>query len=198
MAYLSKIPGIKRHRSMFMLGTCIAAATLISVPIALPTCVIWNASASVPVGLYTVEPATDLRTGDLVVTRLPASAVALASQRHYLPANVPLIKPVMAHEADTICRWNDAVFVNGDKIGAALPTDRAHRPLPRWQGCLTLSPKQVFVMNPSVPHSFDGRYFGPIERHLIMGRAHPIYIDQAGDGHFTFLPTSHPRAKKRT
>ena len=52
---------------------------------------IWNASASVPIGLYAVYPAGALRTDELLVVTLPENAgdvprcTALPAQRHPAP-----------------------------------------------------------------------------------------------------------------
>jgi conjugative transfer signal peptidase TraF len=137
---------------------------------------LWNASASVPEGLYHVKPFDAPRPGELVVTRLPSTAAKLANDRHYLPFNVPLIKPVAAQPGQTVCRCGDEVAVNGVIVGRALGSDRLGRPLPAWAGCIRLRPNQIFVMNPAVSDSFDGRYFGPIERSLVIGRATPIFL----------------------
>jgi hypothetical protein len=37
-------------------------------------------------------------------------------------------------------------------------------------------------MNPDAPDSFDGRYFGVLKTHDVIGRATPIWTDEAGDG----------------
>ncbi|MGB3433199.1 MAG: S26 family signal peptidase, partial [Achromobacter sp.] len=63
---------------------------------------IYNPSDSVAVGWYRVEPLGDgtgslprpLSVGSIVLTTLPPDAAALAAQRGYLPARVPLLKRV--------------------------------------------------------------------------------------------------------
>jgi type IV secretory pathway protease TraF len=37
-------------------------------------------------------------------------------------------------------------------------------------------------MNPGVPDSFDGRYFGPLHVSAIIGKAIPLYITGATGG----------------
>jgi type IV secretory pathway protease TraF len=46
--------------------------------------------------------------------------------------------------------------------------------LPRWAGCAVLSADQIFVMN-QAPASLDSRYFGPLSRSSILGRAVPLW-----------------------
>ena len=44
-----------------------------------------------------------------------------------------------------------------------------------------LRPGEVFLMNPTVPDSLDGRYFGPLPAASIVARA-VLWTDEAGDG----------------
>jgi len=57
---------------------------------------IWNASASVPIGLYAVRPAAALRVAELVVVRPPDALANFLDERHYLPKGAPMLKPVLA------------------------------------------------------------------------------------------------------
>jgi type IV secretory pathway protease TraF len=41
-------------------------------------------------------------------------------------------------------------------------------------------------MNPTVPHSLDGRYFGPLPITSIVARAVPLRTDEAGNGRFVW------------
>jgi type IV secretory pathway protease TraF len=45
-------------------------------------------------------------------------------------------------------------------------------------------------MNPSVPDSLDGRYFGSLPARDVIGRATPLYTDEAGDGRFIWRATT--------
>jgi conjugative transfer signal peptidase TraF len=98
------------------------------------------------------------------------------ARRHYLPLGVPLLKHVVALPGDRLCRVGLQITVNGKAVGEALHHDRLGRPLPRWQGCQALSEGQLFVMNCEVRDSFDGRYFGPIDRLRVIGRATPLWL----------------------
>ena len=42
----------------------------------------------------------------------------------------------------------------------------------------------LFLMNPAVRDSLDGRYFGPLPARAVIGKATPLYTDEAGDGRF--------------
>lgn len=136
---------------------------------------VWNATASAPVGLYRVEAAVALRRGDFVLAWLPDAARQLAAERHYLPADVPLVKRVAALTGDAICREQARITINGMIVAMALRADSRGRSLPRWSGCRTLGQKQVFLLMSSVPDSFDGRYFGPIATRSIIGKLVPLW-----------------------
>ena len=160
------------------LATMLAAtsAVAISGPSAHPA-LIWNASASVPIGLYRVQPEPQPSIDDIVVVRPPADLVWFLAEGGYLPRGVPLLKHVAALGGQRVCRIGFAVSVDGVPFGDALARDRRRRPLPSWQGCVVLTDAQVFLMNPDRPDSLDGRYFGPLDRSTIVGRAEPLWTD---------------------
>ena len=53
---------------------------------------VWNASESVPLGLYNVAPADNLAVTNLVVAMPPEPLATFLANRGYLPLGVPLIK----------------------------------------------------------------------------------------------------------
>jgi conjugative transfer signal peptidase TraF len=140
---------------------------------------LWNASASVPIGLYAVRRALPLHVGELVIVTPPEPLAQFFAARHYLPLGVPLVKHVLALPGQTVCRNERAITVDGVTVGEALDRDRFGRALPDWQGCRSLSPGGVFVINTAPPDSLDGRYFGPLPLTTIVGRADPIWARQA-------------------
>ena len=46
-------------------------------------------------------------------------------------------------------------------------------------------------MNPGVKDSLDGRYFGVLPASSIIGRATPVWTDEAGDGRFVWRAATH-------
>lgn len=152
-----------------------------------PTVLLWNATSSVPIGLYWLSNGRDYKRHDLVVTHLPPDAARVASERRYLPDNVPLIKPVAAVSGQTVCRENNIVTVDGRRAATSLARDSLGRDLPVWNGCRTVEPEQLFLMNAAVRDSFDGRYFGPIDRNLVIGRATPIvtFVTPSSQSHLS-------------
>ncbi len=139
---------------------------------------IWNASASVPIGLYAVHPARTLSVTELVVVRPPRDLAQFLADRRYLPTGVPMLKRVLALPGQTVCRTARTITVDGIAMGEALERDSHGRPLPDWQGCQRISDGQVFLMNWQSEDSFDSRYFGPLSRTTIVGRADPLWTQE--------------------
>ncbi|GGC04909.1 chromosome segregation protein ParM [Novosphingobium endophyticum] len=130
---------------------------------------VWNASASAPVGLYAVRPKARIEPGGVVLARLPMSWRRLAARRRYIPAKVPLIKRVAAGPGDEVCALGNSIFINGAPAAQRLRIDAQGRPMPRWQGCRTLRAGQWFLLMRERPGSFDGRYFGVTSGSDIIG-----------------------------
>jgi conjugative transfer signal peptidase TraF len=154
-----------------------AAVVLVSVnigPKAAPRFV-WNASESVPIGLYSVRPADHLIVTDLVVAFPPEQLAIVLAEGGYLPRGVPLIKRVLALPGQIVCRKDLAIIVDGIEMGAAREGDSRGRSLPVWEGCRTLRQGEAFLMNWDEPASLDSRYFGPLPAAAIVGRAVPLW-----------------------
>jgi conjugative transfer signal peptidase TraF len=139
---------------------------------------IWNASPSVPLGLYAVHPARALSVTELVVVRPPEDLAQFLADRRYLPAGVPMLKRVLALPGQSVCRSERTITVDGIAMGEALERDSHGRPLPVWQGCRRIADGQVFLMNWQSEDSLDGRYFGPLPRTTIVGRADPLWTQE--------------------
>lgn len=134
----------------------------------------WNASASAPVGLYRVTPDVRFQRGDVVVARVPGWARRLAAERRYLPLNVPLVKRVAGLTGDRVCAIGVHLFVNGRHVADRQMADGRGRQMPWWRGCLTLSEGQLLLLMDG-PTSFDGRYFGPTRTSDVIGEARLIW-----------------------
>lgn len=145
---------------------------------------VWNASASVPIGLYELAPAGHLNAGDLVAVMPDKPLADFMVERGYIGRGVPLMKHVAALAGQTVCRTGNAVTVDAVPFGDALDRDKRGRELPTWQGCKRIANGDIFVMNPDAPDSLDGRYFGPIAARAVIGKATPLYTDEDGDGRF--------------
>lgn len=135
---------------------------------------VWNASASAPLGLYRVYPNVLPARGDMVIAWAPKRYRRLAAERHYLPSNVPLVKRVAAVAGDRVCAAGGAILVDGSIVAHRLAADARGRPLPWWQGCRTLALGEYLLLT-DAPASFDGRYFGISHADQLVGRARPLW-----------------------
>lgn len=147
------------------------ALVLLGAPSMVKQCTlfIWNASPSVPVGLYQVIQASPY-VGDLAALRLPAAIATLAARRGYLRRSAYLLKPIAAIVGDRVCRFGTGVFVRDRFVGLAQIVDSAGNAMPAWRGCRSLRTGEVFVLADD-PASFDSRYFGALDATSIVGRA---------------------------
>jgi len=160
------------RRRLLLTALCAGLVTAVAATLAWPPrpVLVWNGSASSPVGLYHVSPGEVLRAGDMVVAWAPDSARRLAAERHYLPLNIPLVKQVAAASGDWVCAAGEAVFVNGRHVAHRRSTDVAGRVMPWWTGCSLLGPDDLFLLMPA-SGSYDGRYFGISRRRDVVGKA---------------------------
>lgn len=166
----------RRRQRRPLIGAGLASALLLA-PAVLPPdlTLVWNVSASAPTGLYGVSHRAPVRPGDMVIAEVPAPFRALAAQRRYVPANVPLVKRVAAGPGAELCAIGDAVFIDGVPAVRRRARDGAGRPMPAWSGCHVLGPGELFLLMTDSPNSFDGRYFGVSRRADILGRARLIW-----------------------
>lgn len=179
-----------KRRTIFIAGAS-AAAALLSAALPLARVLVWNATASVPTGLYHIRGKASLHVGERVAIDPPPELRTYLAERGYLPSGVPLLKEIAALRGDRVCRIGLVITINGAEVGLARRLDSQARPLPDWQGCQTIRADQIFVMNRSAPDSFDGRYFGPIARSHVIGRASPVWTDEAGDGEHVWFARPH-------
>ncbi|MGX1787073.1 S26 family signal peptidase [Bosea sp. NPDC055332] len=150
----------------------------------MPNKLIWNASASAPVGFYTTEPTGALELNELVAVMPPAPLAQFMVARGYVGAGMPLLKRILGLPGQRVCRTGRTVTVDGVEMGEALERDRMGRELLVWRGCRTIAQGELFLMNRGVRDSFDGRYFGPLPAAAVIGRALPLLTDEDGDGRF--------------
>lgn len=159
------------------LGAGFAACCLLaSIPSERRTPVVaLNTTSSAPIGFYRIDRATP-RIGDLVIAQPPPELAHWMAARRYLPANVPLIKHIAALGGQAVCSRGGIVWIDGRRVADTLPRDRLGRRLRPFHGCRRLHADEVFLLNADAPHSLDSRYFGPLPRATIVGRARPLWI----------------------
>ena len=160
-------------KPLALVALAVACAVIGLSGASVPPRLIWNASHSVPIGLYRIDfqaPGRD----DLVLIRLSPSLAGLANRRGYLHGTDYVLKPIAATVGDQVCRIDLAIVVRGTVAAIARRQDGANRPMPVWHGCRRLSAGELFLLSAS-PDSFDSRYFGPIAPPDVIGRAKPIW-----------------------
>lgn len=156
----------------------LSAPTLLSMSPHGRVVVVYNPTDSVPRGWYAIRPVESqesLVVDQVVLARLPAEAATFASQRGYLPKNVPLLKRIGAVSPQLVCVANGVVRVDGAAVAAARTFDGIHRPMQAWARCRSLVAGELFLLSRMHEASFDSRYFGPITTSAVLGIATPLW-----------------------
>lgn len=141
-----------------------------------PPHITFNVSPSAAQGFYLVRQIDVVAVGDLVLVQVPEAFESMVVERRYIGPNVPLLKRIVALSGDHVCHRGGAVFVNGRYIASALRSDSAGRRMPIWRGCRTLENDEFFALMEGVETSLDSRYFGPLDRKLVLGTAEPLWL----------------------
>ncbi|WP_082747434.1 S26 family signal peptidase [Bradyrhizobium macuxiense] len=136
---------------------------------------VWNASTSVPIGLYRLRPAKGFHVTELVAVRPPEPLATFLDLSGYLPIGIPMLKRVLALPGQSVCRSGLMISVDKIAVGEARDSDRRGRPLPKWQGCHVVGDGELFLMNWQSDDSLDGRYFGFLPVSAVIGRALPVW-----------------------
>jgi conjugative transfer signal peptidase TraF len=142
-----------------------------------------NTTKSIPVGLYWTS-SKPVEKGAYVLFCPPQVGVFVdAKERGYIGAGFCpggygfMMKRVLAAKNDSVFISADGVRVNGNLLSSSAPikADKAGRPLPRYQtDHFTLGNSEVLLMSDVSGTSFDGRYFGPINRSQIKTVISPV------------------------
>jgi conjugative transfer signal peptidase TraF len=136
---------------------------------------LWNTTASAPIGLFHLGHIGRPKLGELVAARPPEPLASWFDQAGYLPRGVPLVKHIAAVAGQRVCRSGDILAIDGRPVVRARARDRFGRQLPAWRGCYRLGAGDVLLLNAAVPDSLDGRYFGPSRASDLLGRVTPIW-----------------------
>ena len=166
--------------SVAVLGIAVVSAT------PMPLKLIWNATASAPVGFYTVSPTGRIEVPDLVAVMPPEPFASFMVERGYVGRDVPILKHVVGLPGQRVCRDGRAITVDDVPLGEARDRDSRGRDLPAWQGCRVIADGELFLMNLEAVDSLDGRYFGPFPAAGVIGGATPLFTDEEGDGRFVW------------
>jgi len=137
--------------------------------------IIYNATNSLPVGLYYVVKKTHYQSGDIVCFPIPEHVKRMVSERKWLPENSYLLKKIIAVYGDYCCIDNYKYHVK-NSYGNIKLTDSSGRTMPEISLCKLLSINEFFVGDLDQERSFDSRYFGTININNIHGIARPLWI----------------------
>lgn len=142
-----------------------------------------NLSPSMPIGLWWITSASELRTGDVVMACLPGDAGADAKRKGYIGAGecegdrAPLLKPIMAVPGDVVVVTMDGIAINGDFVpgSAVMKGDTRERRMDILTiGKHLVAPNTFWLLATRDSRSFDSRYFGPLHVSTVRGIAHPL------------------------
>ncbi|MGM4926708.1 S26 family signal peptidase [Tardiphaga sp. 804_B3_N1_9] len=161
--------------AVMLVGVAVLVAPVVAEPVPL---YVWNASESVPLGLYSLRPADKLLVTELVAIKPPEPLATFLDLNGYLPVGIPMLKRVLALPGQTVCRNGLIISVDASDMGEARERDSRGRPLPVWHGCRVVGEDELFLMNWQSKDSLDGRYFGPIAASAIIGRAFPVWTGE--------------------
>lgn len=149
-------------------GVAILALTLTGVVLALAGAgnaprLVWNFTASVPLGLYALEE-RHWERDDRVALKPSGRLLEILQSADVLRAGRLLLKRVAAISGDEVCRSGESVTING----VARVYARGDPGLLRWSGCVRLLTGEVFLLG-ETDDSYDGRYFGITSAADILG-----------------------------
>ena len=164
----------KRAKILITVGVSVGLITWAMATKFIPR-IVYNPSASAPIGLYLASPKAMPKVGDYVLLELPITVKIMALQRHYVGQNIPLLKQVFASSGDHICNKFDVIYVNYEAVTEVRTHDPSGREMPVWEGCRKLEKNEFFLLNLHSIYSFDSRYFGPVKQDKIIGVASPIW-----------------------
>ena len=180
-----------------LIVAAIAAILIIASSFALSSVVKLNLTASMPVGVYILQPTKALQRGAIVIACPPANAQRvgvrngyLAPARGILPASrcdagsAPLLKYAIALAGDVVELSDRGLEVDGQLVDAhkIARVDRNGRALASMpDGTYHLGAGDVWLYSPA-EYSWDSRYFGPAKLHDVLGTAVPLWTtDRSGE-----------------
>jgi signal peptidase I len=120
-------------------------------------------------------PMRDVRRGDIIVFRYPEEP------------NLDFVKRVIGVPGDTVLIRNKKVYINGRPLDEPYVVfddpqvypDKPELPEPYRSrdhfGPFTVGLNQYFAMGDNRDHSHDSRFWGPVPRGMIKGRAFMVY-----------------------
>ena len=141
-----------------------------------------NTTPSIPVGVYRLTDDPIVKGSYVYFCPPPAPVFELAKERGYLGGGYcpggygHLMKKTLAVNSDVVSIGGDGVHVNGLLLPLSAPvlTDGAGRQMPKFEASMVLGNDEFLLMADNNGSSFDGRYFGTINRIQIEGVIRPV------------------------
>ena len=143
-----------------------------------------NTSESIPLGIYR-SSGKSIQKGDCVLFCPPSTPVFdMAKERGYITSGLCpggygyMMKKVAGISGDLVTVDSTGVRVNGQLLPNSTPlqADPSGRPMPLFHAdSYILAGSEVLLMSNTCGLSFDGRYFGPINRVQIKTVILPVF-----------------------
>jgi conjugative transfer signal peptidase TraF len=165
---------------------CFAAGSTASALVVVKSGLRFNATASMPMGLYRIlksDPQA-IRPGSVVAVCAPAVAAKVGRRRGYLSAgpcsddSELLLKNVVAIAGDDVMFTPDGLSVNGCRLPNSRPlaVDRSSRPVVHWPFGRGRIPESNIWLYSDNERSWDSRYWGPVAVQNVVATAVPFLI----------------------
>jgi conjugative transfer signal peptidase TraF len=157
-------------------------ATWLLVLVSLSGLLRWNASPSMPRGLYLLVPFPPL-PGEMVMACPPPKMACLGLLRHYTAGGGPcacrsalVLKYLAGAPGDHVTVDREGVRVNSIPLPDSAPRsqDSEGRPVAGMTGDFLLAPQQFWLAGLDA-RSWDSRYFGPVSDRSIRGVVRPLW-----------------------
>lgn len=136
----------------------------------------YQVTSSMPKGLYLITPAKNLSRGDIVLFKPPNKVLSFLVKHKWLPHSGLMMKYVIATPHDYVCQKQGWIFINHKKIAPVYKEYAIGKKLANTHFCSKLTTQQYLLMSTRNKHSFDGRYFGPVNKNRIIGKANAASI----------------------
>jgi conjugative transfer signal peptidase TraF len=174
------------NRILERIASCVAVTGAVALMLGAACYVVGfriNTTRSIPVGLYWTSRVPVAKNTYVMFCPPNVSIFAVARKRGYIDDGVCpggygyMMKRVAATKGDIVNVTDTGIRVNGHLLPHSKPlaADPGGRPLQRWQNeHYTLDDSELLLMSDVSDLSFDGRYFGPINRSQIKSVIRPI------------------------
>ena len=130
--------------------------------------------ANYPHALQKLLPSRTIKRGEILAFWSPQTP------------NLRLVKRVIGLPGETIELRNRIVYINGRKLDEpyAVYNDAQTIPQRDDMAAVMIPADSFFMMGDNRDNSFDSRYFGPVERKRIVGRATTVVISLNQESYF--------------